>query len=357
MSEQKRSFVVYEVSVSPRGKPRKTLPLDNFDGKGTSVLRLFASYMRSMPKDKLIQKKDRYFGQPFDEETAGCTYTSKIISGTAGIISEIAKANQTGPGFKREEDDIERITFNVRFVQPPKSHVGFLMIERVSNRSVGQAFRTIFVNILKRRYPEIILTLARTAETDAWKAAEEAGDAVSVRMVKAIHRGIGASALQEFGIGGVTRPVGEYHQVLRFQSEPVSGGSLRKLREYLFPAPPPQGVSVDGGNISMVVADDGGADEDEADELVAEVSYPGGKTQSIRCSGARPPLITYKIDQTDSEDADTAFRRETKSVVESLVENSDSELAEKWDDGEWKNAESLPIWKVDEFYEAADPVV
>lgn len=232
MAEQKRSLVVYEVSVSERGKPKKTLPLDNFDGKGGSVLKLFATYIKSMPTDKLIKRNDRYFGQPSEIEAKGCTHRSKVISGTSGIISTIAKAKTPGDAFDREEDDIEQITFNVDFVQPPNSHVGFLLIERVSGRSVGQAFRTIFVNLVKKKHPEIILSLARTAETDAWKAAEEAGDKVSIKKVIAIHRGIDASAMQQFGIGGVPRQVGEYHQVLRFQTEPESGSSLKNSEKH-----------------------------------------------------------------------------------------------------------------------------
>ncbi|ORL06444.1 hypothetical protein A6I84_19125 [Prescottella equi] len=212
------------------------------------------------------------------------------------------------------------------------------------------------MDLFKKRYPDVIPTLSRTAETDAWKAAEAAGDRVSIKKVTAIHRGIDASAIQEFGIGGTARQIGEYHQILKFQSEPESGTSLTKLREYFFPSQSPEGVSVDGGNISFSNAEDGGADEDEADELVAEVSYPGGKTQSIRCSGARPPLITYPIEVGNGDDPDNAFRREARHVVKSLVANADAALPEKWDDGPWTNVESLQTWKVSEFYDTTQPL-
>lgn len=56
------------------------------------------------------------------------------------------------------------------------------------------------------------------------------------------------------------------------------------------------------------------------------------------------------------EDHDYAFRRESRRIVQKLVGATDGVLGEKWDNEPWTSeVEHLPTWKVDEFYEAADP--
>lgn len=350
------SFVAYELSLSERRKPSHTLPLDNFDGKKNSFIRHFAAYVDSLPSDRLVQKENRHFGMPHDVKKLGCTYQCKIVSGTSGILSVIGNPATGAPGYKRTPKDIEQLNFNVFFVQPPDAHIGFLLVETVAGRSVGQAFRTILINQIRARFPEITMTLARTAHTDAWKAAEEAGQSVSVKSITAIHRGIGASAMQEVGLGGVARKVGEYHRVLKFREDPQPASVLKKAREYFFP--PDNSIVAEGGTISITDGDDGGPDEDEANELIAEVSYAGGSRQHVRVSGARPPLITYPIKPVGTEDTDQSFIREAKEVVKSLVEKTDCKLPPKWNDGEWEAEASIPKWEVSDFDEhaEADPV-
>ncbi|WP_159928328.1 hypothetical protein [Rhodococcus sp. WAY2] len=347
----KHALVAYEVSLSELRKPKITLPLDNFDGRGASLIRLFATYVNSMPKGRLVKKDSRHFGMPHDVETAGYTYRCKIVSGTSGIFSVIKKPGDSGPGYMRTAQDIEQINFAVYFVQPPDAHVGFLLVETVAGRSVGQAFRTIFINLFRAQYPEVMITMGRTAEVDAWKEAEKAGQAVSVKSITAIHRGIDASAMQMFGIGGTSRKLGEYHRVLRFKENPESSVILKKMREHFFP--PSNALPVADGTVALSDGDDGGPDEDEASELVAEVSYPGRRSQTIRVSGARPPLITYPVNPVGAEDTDAAFKRASKAVVKSLVEQTDCKLPPKWEDRAWDDAENLPVWEVTEF--AQDP--
>lgn len=350
----KHAMVAYEISLAERGKPTQSLPLDNFDGNGASLICVFAAYIKGMPADRLVAEKDRHFGQPHEVKAAGKTLRFRIVSGTSGILSVIKDPEAKGPGYQRTANDVEQINFNVCVVQPPDAHVGFLLIETVANRSVGQAFRTMFTAGFRRRFPDVTLTLSRTAQTDAWKAAEEAGQSVSVKTLTAIHRGIAAETMQDMGIGGTARPVGEYRQILDFKKDPQPSSILKKTREAFF-GPDSTGIDATRGTISMKHGRDGGPDEDEADELVAYVSYAGGGTQSIRVSGARPPLITYPITPRGGESDAAAFHRHSRAVVKSLVEETDCTLPAKWDHGDWEDYEGIAPWEVADFANTADP--
>lgn len=348
----KHAIVAYEISLAERGSPSHTLPLDNFDGKGASVLRLFASYIKAMPSTHLIAADTRHYGLPHDVQAAGNTLRFKIVSGTSGILSLIKNPADTGPGYQRAAADIEQFNFNVYVVQPPDAHIGFLLIETVAGRSVGQAFRTVFIKEFRRLFPTVTITLTRTAETDAWKAAERAGQEASVKSITAIHRGIEASVMKDMGVGATARPVGEYKRILNFRDDPQPTSILKSTREFFFP-PASTGIDAEGGTISLKEGDDGGADEDEADELIALVSYAGGTTQSIRVTGARPPLITYPIGSPTGDVVDEDFHRESRVVAKSLVGQTDGKLPAKWDTGEWNDFETIAPWEVADFAKAA----
>lgn len=348
MTDINYTMVAFEVVISVRGKPTETLPLDNFDGSGAQFLRFVASYVKSMPDEGLIKDNNRYYGEPDAIVPAGETYSCRLISGTSGIDSRFRRKDRT-EAFRRTGDDIEEIEFGVYLLQPPAAHVGFLLMERVGGRTVARAFRTTMIDHFKRVYPELILTLTRTAETDAWKAAEEAAEKVSVKKITAIHRGIEASAMQELGLGGTARKLGEYQRVFKFREEPESGAILKKARNFLFP--PVATVSADGGTVSVGPEgeSDGGENDDEVDELIAEVSYAGSPPRSIRYSGARPPLISYPVEVLPSEDAPVAFLRAAKKIAKNLVDTTDCRLESGWDTGDWKDYEDLPTWKVEGF--------
>jgi hypothetical protein len=367
LSDQTHTAAAFEVSLSVRGKPTQTLPLDNFNGAGSQFLRFFASYVSSLPQGRLVEDKNRSFGQPTKVTMAGCTYSCRVISGTSGIVSEFRGPDGTAR-FSRKGDDVEEMRFGAYFLQPPSAHVGFLIIERVGNRTIAQAFRTKLVAHFRSMYPNIILSMARTAETNAWREAEEAS--VTVKQITVISRGIDSGQMQDFGIGGITKKTGEYRRILKFNDEPESAGILRKVRDFFYPPMDP-GIGEHGGTISIgsepdSEADDadgdGGADEggpDEINEVIAQVSYPGGATHSIRCSGARPPLITYPIDVgPGDDDADYAsFRTGAREIVRNLAQATDCTLESGWDTGEWQDKDSLPKWEVQGFGEitAAPP--
>lgn len=346
MTDISYTMVAYEATISPRNKPTESLPLDNFDGNGAQLVRFIASYVKSMPTDRLIKDGSKRYGEPEDIRMAGVTYSCRMVSGTTGIISKFRNKNRDEV-FNRTDEDVEEINFGLYFLQPPSAHVGFLMIERVSGRTVARGFRTAMIDHFKVAFPDHILSLTRTAETDAWKAAEKAADSVSVKKITAIHRGIDASAMREFGIGGTPRKVGEYHQVLKFRDEPEKGGILTKARNALFP--PDSAVTADDGTVSVGADDDGGDNEDDVNELIAEVSFPGQPPRSIRYSGARPPLISYPMDVRPGEDSSVAFLRSAKQIAKKLVEGTDCRLESGWDTGDWPDADQLPTWEVKGF--------
>lgn len=354
MTDIDYSAVAYEVSLSRRNKPAETLPLDNFDGKSSSFLRCLAAYVNAFPDERLVRDGRRKFGEPTQVKMQGCTYSCRIISGTSGVVSRFRNPDRS-PAFERGGDDVEEMDFGVYAVEPPNAHVGFLIIEQIGGRSIAQAFRTFFVEHFKSVYPDVIPSLARTAETDAWKAAEKRADAVRVRSITAIHRGIEASAMQEFGIGGVSRKAGEFHRVLRFKDDPASGEVLRKLRDRFFPVA--DTIDATGGTISMEAETDGGGndDDDDADELIAEISDPSQGRRTIRYSGARPPRIKYPVEVLAGETPPAAFSRSAKAVVKSLAEATDCKLETGWDTGEWQDSENLPKWEVQKFGEGAAP--
>lgn len=354
LPEPKYSAAAYEVVIARRGKPSETLPLDNFDGAGSSFLRYFASYVNSIPTTHLVRDHARSFGSPSEIKMAGATYSCRLISGTSGIVSKFR-----GPdgkwAFERDGDDVEEIDFGLYVLEPPNAKVGFLVTEFIGGRTICQSFRTFLVNHFKSIYPDALVTLSRTAQTDAWREAEKQGTGIAVKQITAVHRGIEASAMQNFGIGAGRKVVGEYRQILNFKEEPQSANVLKKVRASLWPT---DGlITATRGTISFVNGDDGGP-EDETDsdisELIAEVIYPGGTSQSIRCSGARPPRISYPIEPISSETPEDAFRRSARQIAKNLADDTDCKLEQGWDTGEWKDAKTLPKWEVNGFG-AADP--
>ncbi|MFP3467788.1 hypothetical protein, partial [Leifsonia sp. SIMBA_070] len=90
-------------------------------------------------------------------------------------------------------------------------------------------------------------------------------------------------------------------------------------------------IDADSGTIGMQGEEDGGADDDEVDELIAEVVYPGGVKRSIRYSGARPPLINYPVEPIDKEEPAEAFLRRAREVGASLAGSVDCRLDPGWD--------------------------
>ncbi|MBU8824176.1 hypothetical protein [Mycolicibacterium goodii] len=350
MTEPRHTAAAYEIVLSVRGKPTDTLPLDNFDGEGAKFSRFFASFIKSMPTDRLVEDATRSYGEPSSIIMAGNTYSCRLISGTSGIASKF-RARGTTPGFTRTPDDVEEMSFGVYLLEPPNAKVGFLIIERIGGRTLARAFRTKLTEHFRAIYPGILLTLARTAQTDAWRQAEQKGKEVAVRQIIAIHRGIEAGQMDQFGIGGGAKKVGEYHQILRFNNEPETANVLKKVRNHFYP--PNTGLTAHGGTISLSAADDGGADEDEHDEaseLIAEVQYKGQPPQKIRVSGARPPAIKYPIDVGAGGDTDgSAFRSAARDIAKNLAGDTDCRLDTGWDTGEWPDADSLPHWEVTGF--------
>lgn len=346
------SAVAYEVSFSRRNRRAESLPLDNFDGRGSSFLRCLAAYVHAMPDERLIHEGRKSFGEPTDIQMHGCTYSCRIVSGSSGVTSWFRNPDRTS-AFERRNTDVEEMRFSLYALEPPNSHVGFLVLEQIGSRSIAQAFRTIFVEHIKSLYPDVMPSLARTAETDAWRAAEERADSLQVKSITAIHRGIEASAMQDFGIGGVARTAGEFHRVLRFKDEPASGQVLRQLRDRFFPVA--DTTAATGGSLSMSSDDDGGAndEDDEADELIAEIVDPSQGRRTIRISGARPPLIRYPVEVSAGQDPNAAFLQTARTVAASLAEATDCRLEAGWDTGNWQG--SLPTWEVQKFGENASP--
>lgn len=353
MSEQTHTAAAYEITLSVRGKPNEMLPLDNFDGDGGDFLRYIASFVKSMPPDRLVKEKSRSFGEPSSIQMAGCTYSCRLVSGASGIRSEFRSRGEK-TGFVRTDDDVEEMRFGVFLLRPPNGRVGFLIVERIGNRTLAREFRTLLLSHFRSMYPNVIPSLSRTAHTDAWRQAEEQGNAVGVREVTIVHRGIEAGQMEQFGIAGATKKVGEYRQMLRFNDEPESAGILKKLRGAFF-APTP-GISARGGTVAIDAGEDGGADEGETDdvsELIAAVRFPGQPVQHIRCSGARPPAIRYPLDVgpgvDDGDEAHNAFRSGAKTIAKGLAGETDCRLEQGWDTSEWEDADTLPTWEVTGF--------
>ncbi|PBA30409.1 hypothetical protein CKJ65_18670 [Mycobacterium intracellulare] len=249
--------------------------------------------------------------------------------------------------------------FGVYLLQPPNARVGFLIVERVGGRTLARSFRTVLVKHFKTIYPNHILALARTAQTDAWREAEQQGEAVTVRRIIVVHRGIETSQMADFGIGGSRRPVGEYSRILNFKEQPESANVLGRVRRKFRPD---RGVDATGGTISTTsggVVDDGGADEgevDEVNEIIAEISTPSRGKQTIRYSGARPPAIKYPIDVgPDDDDLYAVFRRSAGRIAMTLAQETDCRLEEGWDTEEWQDTDSLPKWEVQGFGQVAAP--
>lgn len=353
MPDQVHTAAAYEIVLAPRGKPAQTLPLDNFDGNNNDFLRFFASFIKSMPASYLIHDGNRSYGEPKNIMMAGCTYACRLVSGIKGIRSQF-RARGTNPLYKRTAEDIEEMDFGVYLLRPPNAKVGFLVLEHIGDRSIARAFRTKLTEHFKTVYPDIRMTLSRTAHTDAWRKAEEQGDAISVKQLTIVHRHVDSSQYAQFGIGGITTKLGEYRRVLRFTHEPESASFLTKARNYFYPPAP--AIPAAGGLLGMTTDDDGGADElehDAANELIAEVRYPGQPPQSIRCSGARPPAIKYDVYVgPESEDTDSAFLTRAKAIAKSLADAGGCLLETGWDSAEWQDADSLPSWEVQGFGQA-----
>jgi hypothetical protein len=352
VTEQTRTGAVFEIVITPRRKPTEALPLDNFDGSGAQFLRFFAGYVNSFPKGRLVQDNTHSFGEPSRVTPAGVTYSCRMVSGTSGIISRF-RAREGRPEFSRTGEDVEEMSFGAYLLQPPNARAGFLVIERVGNRTLARGFRTMLVNHFKAVHPNLIVTLTRTAETDAWREAERQGQSVAVRRITVVHRGIETSQMAQFGIAsGSRRTVGEYSRILNFKDEPESASVLGRVRRYFHPE---HGVAATGGTISTGGEgdDDGGADHsepDEVNEIIAEISTPARGPHSIRYSGARPPAITYPIDVgAGDDDVYVAFRRSARDIARSLAEATDCRLETGWDTGEWQDADDLPRREVQGF--------
>ncbi|OBB14697.1 hypothetical protein A5761_15355 [Mycolicibacterium setense] len=349
MSTDGHTAAAYEVMLAPIRKPKETLPLDNFDGDGGDFLRFFASFVNSMPKGCLVRDGSKSYGDPAEVLMAGCTYSCRLVSGTAGISSDFRQRGDN-PAYRRTPEDFEEMTFGVYLLRPPNAKVGFLIIERIGDRTITQVFRTKLVEHFRAMYPGVMLSLSRTAHTDAWHEAEAQGESLAVKTLTIVHRSPGQGQMSQFGIGGLTKKVGEYRRVLKFTDEPESAGFLAKARNY-FMGPP--AVSATGGLTSTTGEDDGGADEDEhdaANELIAEIRYPGQGIQSIRCSGARPQAIKYDISVTPGgENAHNEYVTAAKALARSLAAAGSCVLESGWDTGAWEDASALPKWEVEGF--------
>ena len=108
-----------------------------------------------------------------------------------------------------------------------------------------------------------------------------------MRRIIIVHRGIDASQMAQFGIGGSSRPIGEYSRILNFKEQPESAKVLSRVREKFRPD---QGVDATGGTLSAFSEGDadGGANEseiDEINEIIAEISTPTRGSHTIRYSG------------------------------------------------------------------------
>lgn len=353
LSDQKHTAAAFEITISVRRKPSEYLPLDNFDGEGAKFSRYLASFISSIPSDRLVKDGVRSYGEPNGVAAAGCTYSCRLVSGTSGIVSSF-RARGDKSGFSRTGDDVEEMNFGLYLLEPPNAKVGFLIIEQINGRTLARAFRTKMVDHFRAMFPGVVLTLARTAQTDAWRQAEAQGQEVAVKTITVIHRGIDAGQMEQVGIGGSARKLGEYRQVLRFNQEPESANVLKKVRNYF--QPPAPGLTATGGTIS-IGEDDGGVDEhehDAANELVAEIQYKGQPPQKVTLSGARPPAIKYPIAVGPGGDTDgTAFRTGAREIAKRLAGDTDCRLHSGWDTGEWPDIGSLPRWEVTGFEDPA----
>jgi hypothetical protein len=329
--------------------------MDNFDGSGAQFVRFLAGYVNSFPAGRLVVDNTYSFGEPSRITPLGVTYSCRILSGTSGIVSRF-RPREDRPEFTRTGDDVEEIPFGLYLLQPANARVGFLIIERIGNRTLARGFRTMLINHFKTVYPAHMVTLSRTAETDAWREAEMQGDSVAVRRIIVVHRGIESSQMAQFGIGGSRKPIGEYSRILNFKQEPESANVLSRVRKFFHPE---QGVDATGGTLSAGSEgdDDGGADQSEVDEIneiIAEISTPTRGRHSIRYSGARPPQITYPIDVSPSEeDVYVAFRDGARGIALNLADAADCKLEAGWDTEEWPDADNLPRWEVQGFDQAA----
>ena len=67
------------------------------------------------------------------------------------------------------------MTFGVYLLQPPNARVGFLIVERVGNRTLARSFRTMLLNHFKAIYPNHILTLYANRRNGCLAGSREEG--------------------------------------------------------------------------------------------------------------------------------------------------------------------------------------
>jgi hypothetical protein len=298
------SIAAYRITVNRRMK-KDPLPLNNFDGQGSDLLKEFYGFAAGLT--------DRSYESGNSEKILRGVLTSgenrhlraTFGLGEYGLTSKFEERGSGSPRFDRGKTDVEIIDFRNLFVFPKDREVGIFLTERNRNRGIFSIFSQAFRVAFRKQFPGYVVDISNLAPETAIARILEEGDVKKMRLVR---NRIPKETAEQYELGNHETDLGTLETCI------ISPKGKFLPKKVL------QEVVRGDSDVSSLLVWQGV----EYNDLRAEVQQ-GRRTRTVSVASGRTPLVTFEISNgrydQDGNLSDDAFYAEALDVALDLSED------------------------------------